>query len=248
MIIWSIGGQTNQHKQENACLTREVNSLEMLNHDSPSKTVKSRIEGIHLSYKRSWICWQTNWPFQFLYPTENYHPKEVQSHKFKKAKLNLRFQSEDIIFTFYQTLRNKAPKYNILLHPIQKSQEKQISASLSRTIVLATKAMATVLHKKLTSINYFTSFTTAQTYILVAANHSDGFKLLYCILEIIHPKVRAEKRSIDKTVEVTKYCNIPDDSIYTFITRYQNYLVYEEIIPQKGRTTRRKNACLSFRR
>ena len=55
---------------------------------------------------------------------------------------------------------------------------------------------------------------------------------MYSILEIIHHKVRAEKGAIYNTIVAPKYSDVPDDSIYIFITRYQNYLMYEELSPE----------------
>ena len=82
--------------------------------------------------------------------------------------------------------------------------------------------MSTALHLKLTGNDYFKSFPKAQTYIHAAANNSDGFKLLYRILEIIHPRLRISKGSIHKMIKAPTYSDIEDDSVYTFITRYKN--------------------------
>ena len=68
-------------------------------------------------------------------------------------------------------------------------------------------------------------------YIHSAANNSDGFKLLYRILEIIHPRLRISKGGIHKTIEAP-YSDVEDDSIYTFITRYKNYLIHEQLSPE----------------
>ena len=51
--------------------------------------------------------------------------------------------------------------------------------------------MDIALHSKLTSNDYLTSFIAAQTHILATADNSDDFKLMYRLLEIIHPKLRA---------------------------------------------------------
>ena len=53
-------------------------------------------------------------PFQFLYPKNNHHAREVESHKFAKAKLVVKCQSEDAIFTFYNALQHILGSYNIL--------------------------------------------------------------------------------------------------------------------------------------
>ena len=93
--------------------------------------------------------------------------------------------------------------------------------------------MATALHMKLTTNDYFKSFPAAQTYVRAASNNSDGFKLLYRILEIIHPQLRASKGGIHKTIKAPTYDDIEDDNIYTFITRYKNYLLYEQLSTEK---------------
>ena len=80
--------------------------------------------------------------------------------------------------------------------------------------------MATALHLKLTTNGYFKGFQVASTYIQAAANSNDGFKLLYRILEIIYPKLRAEKGGIHKVVEAPAYADVTDDNIYTFMTKY----------------------------
>ena len=91
--------------------------------------------------------------------------------------------------------------------------------------------MSTALHLKLTGNDYFKSFPKAQAYITAAANNSDGFCLLYRIMENIHPRLRLEKGGSHKTIDAPNYGDIADDSIYTFITRYKNYLLYEELSP-----------------
>ena len=43
-------------------------------------------------------------PFQFLYPKENRHTREVESHKLHKTNLDVKCLAEDNIFIFYKTL------------------------------------------------------------------------------------------------------------------------------------------------
>ena len=82
--------------------------------------------------------------------------------------------------------------------------------------------MPTALHLILTNNDYFKLMYKAQTYVQSAANKSDEFKLLYCILEIIHPRLGISKGGIHKAIEIPTYYNVEDDSIHTFITRYKN--------------------------
>ena len=89
--------------------------------------------------------------------------------------------------------------------------------------------MSPALHLKMTRGNYFKPFPKVQTFITAAANSSDGFRLLYRILEIIQPRLWLEKGEHHKTIDPPSYNNIEDYSIYTFITRYKNYLLYKEL-------------------
>ena len=57
-------------------------------------------------------------PFQFLYPKDVHHAREVESHKFQKSKLSVQCNTEDNIFTFYNTMQHIASSFNILLKPI----------------------------------------------------------------------------------------------------------------------------------
>ena len=100
--------------------------------------------------------------------------------------------------------------------------------------------MSTALHLKLVENDYFKSFPKAQTFITAAANSSDGFQLLYRILEIIHPRLRLENGGLHKTIDPPSYNDVTDDSIYTFITRYKNYLLYEELSPENRSYNRRE--------
>ena len=60
--------------------------------------------------------------------------------------------------------------------------------------------MSTALHIKLVGSDYFKSFDKAKTYIDSASNSCNGFRLLYRILEIIHPRLRLEKGGLHKTI------------------------------------------------
>ena len=175
-------------------------------------------------------------PFQYLYPRDNHTPREIDSHKFQKAKMAMACPSEEYIFTFYNTLRLIAGSFNILLNPLQLITKETGICLLSQSNCIgyteAYNTMATALHLKLTTNGYFKGFPVASTYIQAAANSNDGFKLLYRILEIIHPKLRAEKGGIHKIVEAPAYADVTDDNIYTFMTKYKNYLLYEELSPE----------------
>ena len=85
----------------------------------------------------------------------------------------------------------------------------------------ANDIMSMALHMKPTCTNYFKSFPKTQTYITAAANNSDGLKLLYRIMEIIHPRLRLEKGGMQKTIDAPNYDDIADNSIYTFVTCYK---------------------------
>ena len=100
--------------------------------------------------------------------------------------------------------------------------------------------MSTALHLKLTGNDYFKSFPKALTYVQAAANNSDGFKLIYRILEIIHPRLRVSKGGVHKTVEAPSYSDVEDGSIYTFMTRYKNYLLYEQLSPMSRTYNKRE--------
>ena len=93
--------------------------------------------------------------------------------------------------------------------------------------------MATSLRTKLTTNDYFKDFSAAQTYVRISSNNSDGFKLLYIIVEIIHTQLRASKEGLHKIITPPKYDKIEDDSIYTFIVRDKNYPLYELLSIEK---------------
>ena len=185
-------------------------------------------------------------PFQFLHPKRNHHPREVESHKFNKATLSVKCTSEDNIFTFYNTLRHIAGNFNILLLPLTEiTKEKgvcQITAENCINFESARDAMSTALHLKLTTNDYFKGFPQAKTYVQAAANNADGFKLLYRIVEIIHPQLRASKGGIHKSIEPPSYNDVNDDSIYTLLNRYKNYLLYELLSPETRKYNKREQA------
>ena len=74
-------------------------------------------------------------------------------------------------------------------------------------------AISTVLRIRLTTNDYFTGFPQALTYIKAANNNSDGFKLMYRIVEIIHPQQRVSKGGIRRSIEPPSYTDIEDDNI-----------------------------------
>ena len=171
-----------------------------------------------------------------MYPKTNYHPREVESYKFSKVNIAVKCPSEDSIFTFYTTLRHIAASFNILLKPLEDITKETGICQLTPDNCIgyeeAYNTMSTALHIKLTTNNYFDKFQIAQTYINAAANNNDGFKLLYRIVEIIHPQLRAAKGGIHKAITAPSYADIDDDNIYTFMTKYKNYLVYETLSPE----------------
>ena len=60
------------------------------------------------------------------------------------------------------------------------------------------------------------------------------------ILEIIHPQLGISKGGIHKTIEAPMYSYVEDDTIYTFITRYRNYLLHEELSTEKRAYNKRE--------
>ena len=148
------------------------------------------------------------------------------------------------MFTFYNTLRHIAASFNILLRPLEEITKTTGVCQLTQSNCIgyehAKDIMSTALHLKLTGNDYFKSFPKAQTFITAAANSSDGFRLLYRILEIIHPRLRLEKGGLHKTIDPPSYNDIADDSIYTFITRYKNYLLYEKLSPENRSYNKRE--------
>ena len=100
--------------------------------------------------------------------------------------------------------------------------------------------MAAALHMKLKTNDYFENFPAAQTDVNTVSNNSDGFKLMYRIVEIIHPQLRASKGGLHKIITNPKYDEIEDGSIYTFITRYKNYLQYELLSSEKRQYNRQE--------
>ena len=102
--------------------------------------------------------------------------------------------------------------------------------------------MSTALYMELTTNSYFEVFPQAKTYIQAANSCSDGFKLLYRILEIIHPQLRVSKGGNNKKIESLSYNNINNDNIYTFFTRYKHYLLYKLLSPEKRHYNKREHA------
>ena len=75
-------------------------------------------------------------PFKFLYLASNHYAREMEFHKFQKAKLNATCPSEDNEFTFYSTLRHIAGSYNILLlPPHQVTRETGVCQLTSKTFI-----------------------------------------------------------------------------------------------------------------
>ena len=160
--------------------------------------------------------------FQFLYPIGTHHVKEINSHKFQKVKLSVKYVDEDFVFIFYNTLQHIVASFDILLRPLEKITKSIGVCQLTKDKCIgyenAKDIMSTALHLKLVWNDYFKSFPKAQTFITAAANSSDGFRLLYRILEIIHPRLRLEKGGLHKTIDAPNYNDVAEDSIYTFIT------------------------------
>ena len=108
-------------------------------------------------------------PFHFHYPLGNHHVKEVESYKFQKAKLSVKCEGEDYVFTFYNTLCHVAASFNILLQPLEKITKTTgiclLTANNCVGYEQAKDIMSTAIHLKLTWNDYFNNFPKAQTYI-----------------------------------------------------------------------------------
>ena len=141
------------------------------------------------------------------------------------------------IFTFYNTLRHIAGSFNILLLPLMEITKSTGVCQLTPTNCIgyenARETMSTALHIKLTTGVFFTGFSQAESYVNAASNNSDGFRLLYRIVEIYTPTTTCFERGIHKSIEQPQYSDVDNDSIYTFINRYKNYLLYELLSPEK---------------
>ena len=98
-------------------------------------------------------------PFQFLYPLENHHVKEIDSYKFQKTKLSIKCVNEDYVFTVYNTLKHIAASFNILLRPLEENLKNtgifQLSIDNCIGYENAKDIMSTTLHLKLTGSDYF---------------------------------------------------------------------------------------------
>ena len=92
--------------------------------------------------------------------------------------------------------------------------------------------MSTALYLKLTSTDYFKSFPQASAYARAAAGNSNGFQLIYRIIELVHPRLHQAKGGIHKAIPIPTYDEVEDDSIYTFLIKYKNYLLYEKLSPE----------------
>ena len=71
------------------------------------------------------------------------------------------------------------------------------------------------------------------TYVRAAFHTSNGFQLVYHILELAHPRLWQAKGGIHKNIPAPSYLDVTDDSIYTFLTKYKNFLLYEQLSPEK---------------
>lgn len=141
------------------------------------------------------------------------------------------YPGEDNVFSFYNTLWLLAEAFIIILLPLDDiTKETGVCLLTAENCVgyeQVRDIMSTAFHLKVTSNDYFVKSDKAQTYINASTNNSDIFKLLYGILEIIHPRLRISKSGVYKTIVAPFYTDVEDDNMYTFITRYKNYLLYE---------------------
>ena len=161
---------------------------------------------------------------------------DVETHKFQKAIIQQRCSGPDTIFTFYENLRHIAGSFNILLRPLDEVTSATGTCQLTPYNCLGydnvKTVMSTALYLKLSGHDYFKSYPQATAYVRAAASTSDGFRLIYRILELVHPRLRQSKGGIHKRITIPSYSDITDDSIYTFLTKYKNYLLYEKLSPE----------------
>ena len=125
---------------------------------------------------------------------------EVESHKFQKATLTIKCNGPDTIFTFYHNLRHLAQNFNILLLPLEDITRESGTCQLTPTNCLGfdnvRQTMSTALFLKLTSGDYFKYFPQAMAYVRAASGTSNGFQLIYRIVELIHPRLCQAKGGI----------------------------------------------------
>ena len=100
--------------------------------------------------------------------------------------------------------------------------------------------MSTDLHIKLTGEDYVNWFPKTTAYIKASASNSGSFKLLYRIVEIINPQLRVSKGGVHEVIEPPLYDDVEDNTIYTLITRYKNYLMYKQLSPEKRSYNKKK--------
>ena len=140
------------------------------------------------------------------------------------------------MFTFYNTFRHIAGSFNIFLRDHTDITRQTGTCALTTTNCLGYnnvyQVMSTAIYLKLTSSDYFRHFPQAMTYVRAASHTSNGFQLIYRILELVHPRLRQAKGGIHKQIHVPSYQDVSDDSIYTFLTQYKNYLLYEQLSPE----------------
>ena len=142
----------------------------------------------------------------------------------------------DTIFTFYNNVRHIASSYNIFLQLLHLVTHSLGTCSITPDNCLGFASvkdvMSTALYLKLASYDYFPEFPQARTYVQTAASNSDGYQLLFRILELVHPQLREAKGGINKSIPIPVYTDVDDDSIYVFLTRCQNYILYEQLSPE----------------
>ena len=96
----------------------------------------------------------------------------------------------DNVFTFYNTFCHIAGSFNILLRDLKDITRQTGTCALTPSNYLGYnnvyQVMSTAIYLKLTSSDYFKSFPQAQTYVMAASHRSNGFQLIYRILELVH--------------------------------------------------------------
>ena len=165
-------------------------------------------------------------PYQFHYPIRlGQLVMEVEFRKFQKALLQIKCTELDNVFIFYETFQHITGSFNILLRSLQDITCQTGTCTLTPSNYLGynnvSNMMSTTIYHKLTSSDYFKDFPQAMTYVRAASHTSNGFHLMYCILELVHPQLHQVKGGIHKCIHTTLYSDVTDDSIYTFLTKYE---------------------------
>ena len=123
--------------------------------------------------------------------------RDIDSHKFQKVAIAMDCSRTDTIVTFYNNLHHDAGSFNILLLPLESIISTTGICALNRAACLGYEnmkyTMTTGIYLELTSNTYFNSFPYAMAYLNAASSNSNGFQLIYHILEIVYQDYAKQK-------------------------------------------------------